>query len=491
MKAKGLIIALVVLLLAVGGYFLATGLMDKADSDKDAAFAESLLINAAPEEINKIVYSYQGVTHEFVLDSDGETWLYPADPNFPLKQRLVRKMADTVAEFTAVQQVDAEAAKNLAQYGLDAPQCVLALYTVSGDSFLVNIGNYSSLPKGYYVNLAGSEDVYVATNDLDCYLLNMAELATQDSIPFIMNTRTVDVRIQLDGEDFCYTRYDDGHPDYYNSTINWFREEADGTLIAGDNTKFREFISDLNALEVFASAHYPYSEADLSQFGLEDGGRGIITIRYRDEGSEEIKTFTLAIGGHVKEEDRDDYFRYVRINDSELICTIRAEDLDALLQGEDHFLCKDVCVVDYMDIWKMDLTVDGKEYHFTSEKEDTVDQFGYDVISSTYFLEGEEVEQEYFRVFQSGFSSIDAEAFADDGKDFADVEAYIRIEYTTDTMDGEVLEFVPYNTNFYLARFGGRSDMLVNRLDLRTALSRLDSLLESMLPEEEAPAPAA
>ena len=458
MKAKGLIIALAVLVLAVAAYFVVTGLVNKAEADAEAEKTAGCLIDAAPEDIDQIVYNYAGSTYEFVLDSDGETWLYPADPEFPLKQRLIKKMANYVEKFIVVQEV-ADGAANLAQYGLDQPQCVLSIHASDGRSYQFNIGNYTDLPRGYYVQPTGTETVYIVKSDIDCYLLGLFDLAVQDST-------------------FAFTRFPDGNPDYYNPNIQWFQDNAEGILIAGDSVKLREFITNVDGLEVKRCALYPYSEADLSAFGLENGGRASYTIQYTDEKSGEACSYTLEIGN--PEEDREGYYTYIHLVGSDLICTVKTEDLENFVfPGNDSFLSKDVCVVNYEDILEMDLTIDGESYRFTSTKEESVDQFGYDVTLSTFYLDGEEIDGEYFRVLQSGFSSIDTEAFADDGDDFDNVAPYIRIVYTTDTLDHAVLEFVPYNANFYLARFGGRNDMLVGRQSLRIAASRLENLLNS------------
>lgn len=480
MKIKGLLIALAVLALAVAGYFVATGLVRRAEEAEAAETSSRRLVDAEPADINKIVYSYQGQTYEFILDEDGETWIYPADPDFPLKQRLVVKMANSVDDIISVQEIDPQAAADLAQYGLAEPQCVLALYTADGRSYQFNIGNFSELPRGYYVQPAGSDTVHLVKSDIEDYLLSLFDLATQDSLPYVMssNISRLEIRDPESGS-YAYDRWPDGNPDYYNSATTWFADTEDGVLVAGDNTKFREFISNINAMEVKACAFYPYSQADLSQFGLEDGGRGGFTIQYYDENAGEDRVYTLEIGDPAPEQDG--YYTYVHINDSQMICTIKTADLEEyVFCGEDYFRSKDVCVVDYESILEMDLTIDGESYHFTSTKEETVDQFGYDVTLSTFYLDGEEVNSEYFRVLQSAFSTIDAEAFADDWADFADAEPYIRIVYTTDSLDHAVLEFVPYNANFYLARFGGRSDMLVGRQTLRTAADRLNNLLDSM-----------
>lgn len=488
MKVKGLIIALSLLAVAIAGYFIASWAIDKAEADKEAAKTEGRLLDIAPEDVAKIVYKYQGETYEFVLADDGETWLYPADPDFPLKQRLINEMAEGVEDIISIQLVTENGSASFSQYGLDDPQCVLSLTTVSGESYVYNIGNYSGIPKGYYLNPADSDAIYIVKRDVDCYFLSLFELAVQDSLPYIQTSNARELEITSGGSSFKYSFHEGGIPAFYNSDVEWFLDTEDDTLIGGDITKFREFFSNINALEVHSCAYYPYSEADLSEFGLENGGNTQLKIVYdyedSDTGEVSSRTYTLQIGDVAPE--RDGLYTYVHINDSNLICTIKTDNLKQfiLAADEDYFMSKDVCVVDYESIWEMQLTVDGVNYDFSSTKENTVDQFGYDVVESTFYLDGQEVNAEYFRVLQSGFSSINVEAFADDGDDYNDVAPYIRIVYTTDTMNGAVLEFVPYNANFYLARFGGRNDMLVNKQDIRTAVSRLENLLESLQPAE-------
>ena len=123
-RGKKLLILAAVLIVVAGGAFAALEFIP----DEEAEVTESEVIYSLDAAtLTKLSWTCDGETVSF--DYNGEDWTYADDADFPLDPTRLNTMLSTLEEVTASKTI--EAADDLAQYGLEEPECTI---TVTADA---------------------------------------------------------------------------------------------------------------------------------------------------------------------------------------------------------------------------------------------------------------------------------------------------------------------------------------------------------------------
>lgn len=302
----------------------------------------------------------------------GDSWIYEADPTFPLDEKKITAMLDTLASLSAAKTIDEGASAQ--SYGLASPLC-----RVEAGSMELRIGSDAAMDGGRYFS-TGDGKVYITADDiLTPFRYSLLELVKQETAPAMETLETVTLERQgkapliiqnRRGEALCYS------PDYV-----WF---VGTTPLDTENTE--TLIR--HGTDMTWEGCAAYRAEDLSPFGLEDPTLRL-TIRYSlpEEG-----TYTLEVGTAVSGQ------YYARMNDSRVIYWMDAADVNALLEAEPESLYpNEVLLMDWSTATALTAELAGERYVFTpavreKQQQEAAEETQEGEQETYWLLNGEERE---------------------------------------------------------------------------------------------------
>ena len=302
----------------------------------------------------------------------GDSWIYEADPTFPLDEKKITAMLDTLASLSAAKTIDEGASAQ--SYGLASPLC-----RVEAGSMELRIGSDAAMDGGRYFS-TGDGKVYITADDiLTPFRYSLLELVKQETAPTMETLETVTLERQgkepliiqnRQGEALCYS------PDYV-----WF---VGTTPLDTENTE--TLIR--HGTDMTWEGCAAYRAEDLSPFGLEDPTLRL-TIRYSlpEEG-----TYTLEMGTAVSGQ------YYARMNDSRVIYWMDAADVNALLEAEPESLYpNEVLLMDWSTATALTAELAGERYVFTpavreKQQQEAAEETQEGEQETYWLLNGEERE---------------------------------------------------------------------------------------------------
>lgn len=147
-KYRFLIIAVVVLALLIGAYFVVSN-MNKGEEEQttEEAAEEIVVYDETLDTITTIAYSnsYDKVNFSNLTGA----WSYPSDPSMPVSQSFVEEMASKLSKVVATREFDTN--QNEADYGFDEPTLELTVATRGGNVHSLIVGALNPVSDNYYL----------------------------------------------------------------------------------------------------------------------------------------------------------------------------------------------------------------------------------------------------------------------------------------------------------------------------------------------------
>ena len=142
-----------------------------------------MLAEYKSRNVLSVEYTYNGETIGITKNSDA---LYlTGNQTFPLDQTVAGKMVSAVASIGCDRFVE-ESSENFSEYGLDNPCLSVTVSYDDNNTLTLNIGNYNQFTKNYYLNVGGTNKVYmVASAFLDFFKYGLYDLVLDDQLPSI------------------------------------------------------------------------------------------------------------------------------------------------------------------------------------------------------------------------------------------------------------------------------------------------------------------
>lgn len=305
-QAMKMAAAVVVLAVAVGGYFLMRH-WNSSESDAQDESTTIELTSLTGSDVEKFSYVYNDKTYSFVKEN--ETWYYEEDRDFPLKQTSIEGKLSSVVSTTATRELEADS-EALTEYGLDSPVNTITLTDSEGNETVFEIGDANDSTGEYYCRLNRSNKVYMISSSLNSMMsFDIYTIADMDSFPYIESSRVKALSV------------DNG------SEVKDYDSEEDSAAYTAVGS-------------LYYSSHVDYNCTDLSRYGL-DQPQYIITIKYTPEtetadetqestedtgvSEEDLETLTLYVGTLT------DNGYYVRVDGSTQVHLMSATLLESLL----------------------------------------------------------------------------------------------------------------------------------------------------------------
>lgn len=472
-KGLKLTILLLVVVLLAGGYVAAKILFKDAD-DADADDADAVAIGAVQQdEIAGIQYNFG--EEVITLKREGDKWFLEDDPEFPVEQAYPDAMAADAAGLQARRLVSSNA-DDFAEYGLDNPTTAYVFTKTDGEQVTFLIGNYNSYGGTYYLNVAGTTEIYLIEGSfLDDFDYGLAKLADVPDMDTVSTDQVTALRMTLDGETTLLQFFEDGLDTAYTGTLQWFV----GRDTPADTVQVHDLIGKAVAYTENGCAAYKADEEQLAEFGLEEPVL-TLAVNYTDtqsvetgekdaDGSpvtEEVstpKSLTLYVGGQAPDGSyyaRTDGSDTVRLLLPEYLDNLRAFDLSTLRAA-------DVCKLSTNEVTSLDVTVGGKTQTITIRrgKDDAVD----------YTLDGKQVTAVQFNDFFSSIQGVVSEGFA---REETEGEEALRVVYHTNRTGHETctLTIASYDRNLYAAHLDEGDGVLIAKKDVESMLAAWDKL---------------
>lgn len=477
-KGKKLLILLLVAALIVGGYFAAQHFMNKdtADTSEENETPSVPIRAMQTDDVTGVLYVCGDDTIELVREN--EKWFLQSDRNFPVKQAYADTMAADAANLNALRLIS-ESADDFEEYGLKTPDTAYVFTLTDGSQVTYYIGNYNSFGGTYYLNVAGTEKIYLVSGDfIDDFGHDLHELADVEEMKTVPTEEIHGLTLTLDGAATRLIHDENGLKTVYSDIFTWFLDEqtpADAAAaldLAGKAASFTEngcadYKADAQALASFGldapalTAVFEYIESEEKETGETDDDGEPVTETVTHE-----ETMTLSVGGAS-----GDGSLYAKTDTSDVVYLIDAEYLQTLREFDMESLRnKRVCAVKSTDIESMNVTIGGKTSTITCTRNKT--ESGESEV--TYLLDGKQISADRFETFFASVQSVNAEAFADANTRTQEPEILVTFHLSRTGFETVTLRLTPYNQNFYMDDNGA----LVNKRDAEKIIKTFESIGE-------------
>ena len=179
--------------------------------------------------------------------------------------------------------------------------------------------------------------------------------------------------------------------------------------------------------------------------------------------------------------DETDGSRYVKVNDSNQVYTISEDSLaDILDKTIADFYDLTVSYLTVNNLETMDIEAEDGSHEVQVIRETTEDEDGEETTTSSYKLDGKEIEETAFTTFYNKVINMTGQQRLTDEYDPEGDPAYT---FTLTDTDGEeiLVKYYEYDASFYAAVVEDRV-YLVNKMDVRD----MDEAYQEMITAEEA-----
>lgn len=448
---------------------------------------------------------------EVTLEKEDDSWVKKGETEFPLSQDTVSSAVSGIAALTADQKLEETA--DLSEYDLEEPENEITVLTDDGEETTVQVGMMNSSSQ-YYVKKAGDDEtVYlVSSSSLDPFMGSVYDLAEAETFPSVTSSTITQVKVDKEN----------GYELKQNSeTLGWDISDGKDTEKA-DTTQAGTVTSAIGSLTY--DEFVDYNCTDEAEYGFDDP-YAVITADYTVEEETEVDTDDTEVSEEddtsteesaenesgdedaientadadssedseeteivTRDEeliiyvgDETDGSRYVKVNDSNQVYTISEDSLaDILDKTIADFYDLTVSYLTVNNLETMDIEAEDGSHEVQVVREITEDEDGEETTTSSYKLDGKEIEETAFTTFYNKVINMTGQQRLTDEYDPEGDPAYTFT--LTDTDGKEILvKYYEYDASFYAAVVEDRV-YLVNKMDVRD----MDEAYQEMITAEEA-----
>jgi hypothetical protein len=418
-KLLPLVITAGAAVLMIAGYLVYSAV---SGGDKEPAKTE--LFSA--ESIQQIDYSYKGEQLAFVKKEG--VWAYAADGNFPLNTAYLRDMEQALTSVTATQEIKAG---DEADYGLEAPVCIIKAAGTDGSVFECEVGDDNDTANVVYVRTGGR----IYTLDISfskVFRHLLAEMAKRQELLDIGASQARTFSLENEKGSFKLLQYPDGNTGAFKK-LTWAYEDGS----PADAEIAKELVSAVAGMRAQECVSYKPDAATLESYGL---AKPTVTVGVTYEGGE----LTAQIGNK-----NADGLYYVWLPESKLVYTFEASVPELLMDTVSRdCVNRQVFPVEYSELKYAEVKAGGATVRLNFEDYGKAWDFYY------------------------ALSSMRAEGIAD--KNASGEADVVVTAYTADQNTTHVIAFKKYNDDFYSTDFLGYVQ-LVNKRDVEDLLNILQA----------------
>lgn len=333
------LILLGVLIVLLGSYALVNQLNRQAEVSEDTG--DFALIDRDADALTGLTWVNDAVQYHFEK-VDG-VWQNADDSDFPTDQAAVQDMADRLLALTATRKLTG--VESPEDYGFDENSYTVTAEWSDGSRTQFILGDETPFADGYYLRIDGEEGViYTLSSSLSAMFaetaMDLAELEEIEPVETASELRIGDaVDLRYCAESISID------PDQH-----WY-DASDAPM---DDAAVAALIDDINALEWQSLCAVNATEAELSEYQLDEAGATLLHV-----GDDDGHSLDLYIGAT---DENGDY--YARLSGSAMVYTLSGQAVESLLSAIDSLWNTAIFPLDYEQLQQFSCKLDGVETIF-------------------------------------------------------------------------------------------------------------------------------
>lgn len=466
-KLVQLIILVVVIALMVVAYILIKNRPTETPEPSNLSERVSLSEINAADMARMVLEQKSGPTLEFV--KDGEQWKLQPEPQYPVDDSKIKNIERSFTGMTANRTIE-EQPESLEAFGLDSPQAKATAYLKDGEELTFLLGNKTPTGNNYYLMKEGDPSVYASPSYVaGRFLLTPENLRITTIASFDIKSFAYMKVHTYDGETIEIVPAEEDDETVLN-TLGRFKMIQPYSVPRGIHSEnfgklLESFPATLSAKEFIED-----DPEDLTPYGLDPPEAELIL---RDKNG-----FLRILAGKKKDENTI----YAALPEKQTVFTLRSSQLDMLSLDPFEIADKFVLLVniDFVKQVAFKHRAGDIEYIASIEREETGEknEQGEPEFEETYFLNGNEIDEDPFKEFYQKVIGLIVDAENPDSGETYTQESLYEVNYTLNRKPWTAtVQFYDYNRDFCVVRFRDADEFLIARDQLKEALSLGDEIV--------------
>ena len=503
MKKSTKLVSAVVVLAVLGGVYMGLNTyVSKEEKTKSSSEEESKteVFSVKTDDIKSLEFIVD--KKEVTFEKKDDSWVKKDETAFPVNQTTLDSAASAIETVEADRVL--EDVEDLTEYGLDSPSNTVTVDTADGTTKL-NIGDENTSTNQYYISKDDDDStVYVVAADtVSPFMDSLYDYAQGEDFPTIDSSTVKKVQVSEDKDSYVLEENSDGATWNVSGDGSSDKESADTTAAGNVTSGLGSF-----AFDQFVN----YNAEDLSQYGL-DKPYATITVDYKEEvkddstdstesgendstasesdsessdttdtdsSSEDADSKTTTVDKQLViyvGDEAGDGSRYVTV-DNKQIYTMSTDTLSAVIDKTPSDLWS--LIVNYLSVKNLDqlqVTYGGATNTVNVSRETSKDDDGNDKETTTYQLDGKEIESTTFTTFYNKLINMAGQKRLTDAYTPA-TDPEMTAVFTDSDKNQTTVTFYTYDTNYYAAVVGNKV-FLVNKMTVKEMFNAYETLINS------------
>ena len=528
MRKSTKLVSAVVVLAVLGGVYVGLNTYvskeEKTESSEEESKTEVFSVKTDDIKSLEFIVDKKEVTFEKKDDSwvkkddswvkKDDSWVKKDETAFPVNQTTLDSAASAIKKVEADRVL--EDVEDLTEYGLDSPSNTVTVDTADGTTKL-NIGDENTSTNQYYISKDDDDStVYVVAADtVSPFMNSLYDYAQGEDFPTIDSSTVKKVQVSENKDSYVLEENSDGATWDVSGDGNSDKESADTTAAGNVTSGLGNF-----AFDQFVN----YNAEDLSQYGL-DKPYATITVDYQekvknnstdstesgendstasesdsesgasadtDSSSEDADSKTTTVDKQLViyvGDEAGDGSRYVTV-DNKQIYTMSTDTLSAVIDKTPSDLWS--LIVNYVSVKNLDqlqVTYGETTSTVNVSRETSTDDDGNEKETTTYQLNGKEIESTTFTTFYNKLINMAGQKrLTDVYTPAADPE--MTAVFTDSDKNQTTVTFYTYDTNYYAAVVGDKV-FLVNKMTVKEMFNAYETMVNGGTETEATATPTA
>mgnify|MGYP005980866345 CR=1 FL=1 len=515
MKKSTKLVSAVVVLAVLGGVYVGLNTYvskeEKAESSSEEE-SKTEVFSVKTDDIKSLEFIVD--KKEVTFEKKDDSWVKKDETAFPVNQTTLDSAASAIETVEADRVL--EDVEDLAEYGLDSPSNTVTVDTADGTTKL-NIGDENTSTNQYYISRADDDStVYVVAADtVSPFMNSLYDYAQGEDFPTIDSSTVKKVQVSEDKDSYVLEENSDGATWDVSGDGSSDKESADTTAAGNVTSGLGSF-----AFDQFVN----YNAEDLSRYGL-DKPYATITVDYQEEveddstdstesgendstasesdsensdttdtdsSSEDADSKTTTVDKQLViyvGDEAGDGSRYVTVDDKQ-IYTMSTDTLSAVIDKTPSDLWS--LIVNYLSVKNLDqlqVTYGETTNTVNVSRETFTDDDGNEKETTTYQLDGEEIESTTFTTFYNKLINMAGQKRLTEAYTPA-ADPEMTAVFTDSDKNQTTVTFYTYDTNYYAAVVGDKV-FLVNKMTVKEMFNAYETMVNGETETEATATPTA
>ena len=515
MKKSTKLVSAVVVLAVLGGVYVGLNTYvskeEKAESSSEEE-SKTEVFSMKTDDIKSLEFIVD--KKEVTFEKKDDSWVKKDETAFPVNQTTLDSAASAIETVEADRVL--EDVEDLAEYGLDSPSNTVTVDTADGTTKL-NIGDENTSTNQYYISRADDDStVYVVAADtVSPFMNSLYDYAQGEDFPTIDSSTVKKVQVSEDKDSYVLEENSDGATWDVSGDGSSDKESADTTAAGNVTSGLGSF-----AFDQFVN----YNAEGLSRYGL-DKPYATITVDYQEEveddstdstesgendstasesdsensdttdtdsSSEDADSKTTTVDKQLViyvGDEAGDGSRYVTV-DNKQIYTMSTDTLSAVIDKTPSDLWS--LIVNYLSVKNLDqlqVTYGETTNTVNVSRETSTDDDGNEKETTTYQLDGEEIESTTFTTFYNKLINMAGQKRLTEAYTPA-ADPEMSAVFTDSDKNQTTVTFYTYDTNYYAAVVEDKV-FLVNKMTVKEMFNAYETMVNGETETEATATPTA